>query len=215
MFFCLRVDLDYVPWDTPDAKDFGHGEPAAFLRMLDLARSQGLKFHFFASNRNLLALPAIADAVLSEGHDLDWLCKHADQADERFPKALDLFESLGAKMMGFSYRSPWPENATFEGAETLRFLSAPVGGCPPGLRLFPVETRSARDSVRSGGTIKSWTDTVKLQVREAASRRRGVTVVVRPQVFGRHDPRLHFLREVLDMARAVGLEVKTLREVVD
>jgi hypothetical protein len=212
MYFCLRVDLDYVPWDTPDAKDFGHGEPAAFLRMLELAKSNGLKFHFFASNRNIQALPAVADAVLSEGHDLDWLCKHADQADERFPKAQELFESLGATMRGFAYRGAWPENATFKGAETLKFVSALPGGVPPGLKLFPVETRSARDSLRAGNTIKSWSDTVKLQVRDGASRRRGVTVVVRPQVFGRHDPRLHYLKEVLDLARAVGLEIKTLRD---
>ena len=31
MYFCLRIDLDYVPWDTPDATEFGHGEPAVFL----------------------------------------------------------------------------------------------------------------------------------------------------------------------------------------
>ena len=33
MFLTLRIDLDYVPWDSPDAHEFGHGEPAAFLNM--------------------------------------------------------------------------------------------------------------------------------------------------------------------------------------
>ncbi len=78
MYFCLRIDLDYVPWDTPDAKDFGHGEPAMLLRILEMARHTGLKFHFFASNRVLRAFPANADAVLNDGHDLDWFCKHPE-----------------------------------------------------------------------------------------------------------------------------------------
>ena len=50
MFLCLRVDLDYVPWDSPDATEFGHGEPAVLLKLLELGRFTGYKFHFFASN---------------------------------------------------------------------------------------------------------------------------------------------------------------------
>lgn len=213
MYFCLRVDLDYVPWDTPDAKDFGHGEPAVFLRMLELAKANGLKFHFFASNRNLQALPAIADTVLNEGHDLDWLCKHADQAEVRFAKALTLLESLGTKPLGLAYRGSWPENCAFAGVETLTFISAGPGLAPPGLKLFPVETKNTRDTIRSGSTIKSWADNAKIQVREAASRRRGVTLVVRPQVMGRYDPKLGYLREIVNLSEAVGMEVKTLRDV--
>jgi hypothetical protein len=213
MYFCLRVDLDYVPWDSPDAKEFGHGEPAAFLRMLELAKSEGLKFHFFASNRNLLALPSIADAVLNEGHHLDWLCKHADQAQVRFAKALALFEPLGSSIAGFAYRSAWPADQPFPEAAQLSFLSALTGSVPPAnLHLFPVDTKNARDSIRGGSTIKSWFDSVKIQVRENASRRRGVTVVVRPQVFAKHDPHLYYLKELLTLAEAVGLEIRTLRQ---
>ena len=58
--------MDYVPWDTPDATEFGHGEPAMVLRLLDMARQRGFKYHFFASNRTLRAFPSSAEAVLND-----------------------------------------------------------------------------------------------------------------------------------------------------
>jgi hypothetical protein len=125
-----------------------------------------------------------------------------------------LFESLGSNPLGFAYKTAWPEGATFEGAESLKFISSPPGGSPPGLKHFTVETKSGRDSIRAGSTIKSWMDSAKLQIREAASRRRGVTLVVRPQVFGRYDPKLNYLREIIELAEPVGLEIRTLRDVL-
>ena len=214
MFFCLRVDLDYVPWDTPDAKEFGHAEPAVLLRMLELAKTTGYKFHFFASNRCLQALPAEADAVLNEGHHLDWLCKRIDQVEERFAKAQGLFAAIGNKPMGFALKGAWPEGATFSAVETLQFLSAMPGSAPPGVRLIPVETKTAREAYRAGTSVKSWSDTAKIQIREAASRNRQVTLVVRPQVLGRYDPKLVFLHEILDLAQAVGATPGTLRELI-
>src|SRR5436189_6418729 len=107
MYFCLRIDLDYVPWDTPDAVEFGHGEPAAFLRLLDLARGSGYRFHFFASERVLRAFPASAEAVLNEGHDLDWFCKHPEDP-ARKEEALRLLAEMGHKPLGLAIKGNWP-----------------------------------------------------------------------------------------------------------
>ncbi len=215
MFFCLRIDLDYVPWDTPDAKEFGHGEPAVVLRILELARYTGFKFHFFASNRVLRAFPAAADAVLNDGHDLDWFCKHPEVPGARYAEALQEFASLGHSPLGFALRSAWPESVgTFEGIDQLKFVSGPPGPVPAGLRLFPVEGKPVREVVRTGMSSRSWADSTKTQLREAASRNRGLTLVVRPQVLARLDPKLSHLRELLELAAAVGMNVRTLREVL-
>ncbi|HWD39584.1 MAG TPA: hypothetical protein VG944_12095 [Fimbriimonas sp.] len=214
MFFCLRVDLDYVPWDTPDAKEFGHGEPAVLLRMLELARSTGYKFHFFISNRTMQALPSEAEAILNEGHDLDWLCKHPEEAAARFEKAAKLFGKIGHQPIGFAYKGSWPHSESFGWTDGLSFFSAMPGPAPEGLRFFPVETKSAREAIRAGTSVKSWADTAKSQIREAASRHRGVTLVIRPQVMGRYDAKLGFLHEILDLAQAVGATPKSLRDVL-
>jgi hypothetical protein len=211
-FFCVRVDLDYVPWDTPDANEFGHGEPAALLRLLDLARSTGCRLQFFVSNRVLRAFNATADAVLNEGHDLDWFCKHPEADSTRFVEALELFSALGSKPLGLCVRGSWPAEGggAFLG---LRFLSAGPGSVPEGLRLFPVETKPDRDAARSGMTARAWTDGIKTSMRDAASRNRGLTVAVRPQVLARFDPKLSHVRELLEFAQAIGLPVRTLRQV--
>ncbi|MDR3689043.1 MAG: hypothetical protein P4L46_06660 [Fimbriimonas sp.] len=215
MFFCLRIDLDYVPWDTPDAKEFGHGEPAMLLRILELARNTGLKFHFFASNRVLRAFPANTDAVLNEGHDLDWFCKHPDAPGARFEEAKAEFAALGHEPKGFALRAPWPTGIeAFPGMEKLQFVSGPPGSIPATIRYFPVEGRSVRDVARTGITARSWVDTTKTQLREAASRNIGLTLPVRPQVLARLDPKMNYIKELLDLAGAVGMPILTLREVL-
>jgi len=30
---CIRLDLDYVPWDSYNANLYGHGEPAMILKL--------------------------------------------------------------------------------------------------------------------------------------------------------------------------------------
>lgn len=213
MYFCLRVDLDYVPWDTPDAAEFGHGEPASLLRILDLARQTGYKFQFFASNRVLRAFPASAEAILNDGHDLDWFCKHPEEAGERYAEAKPLFQSIGHQPIGFCVKNAWPANLpSFPGMEELRFISAAPGPVPSGLRLFPVETKTAREAVRAGLSARAWCDAAKTHLRELASRNLGTTVVVRPQVLAKFDPRLGHVREILDLAKAVGLPVISLRD---
>jgi hypothetical protein len=214
MFFCLRVDLDYVPWDSPDASEFGHGEPAMLLKLLELGRFTGYKFHFFASNRVFRALSAVAEAVLNDGHDLDWLCKHPEHADARFRDAVALAGEHGHHFKGMAVRGSWPAGATFEGIETLEFLTAQPGPIPGKLRLFPVEIRSARDAYRSGISARAWTDSAKAALREYASRNLSTTIVVRPQVLAKFDPRLGHVREILDLAQAADMQVRTLRDVM-
>lgn len=211
--FTLRVDLDYVPWDTPDAAEFGHGEPAALLRLLELARHTGYKFQFFASNRVLRAFPANAEAVLNDGHDLDWLCKHPEHADERYAEAHTLFSLIGHVPIGMAAKRAWPsEDTMFEGIDELVYLSALPGPCPPGLVLFPVETRAVREAVQSGMAARTWTDLTKTQLRDFASRNLSLTLAVRPQVLARFDSRLSHLKEILEFATALDLSILTLRE---
>lgn len=215
MYLCLRIDLDYVPWDTPDAGEFGHGEPAALIRILEMGRHTGLKFHFFASERALRAFPANAEAVLNDGHDLDWLCKHPDQGERRLEEARAHFSMLGHVPQGLALRTAWPADVpAFEGLDTLRFVSAPPGAVPGGLIHFPIETRPVREAIRGGMSVRTWTDATKAQLREAASRRVGVTVDIRPQVLSRYDSRLTHLKEILDLARAVDLPIRTLRDLL-
>jgi hypothetical protein len=214
MYLCLRIDLDYVPWDTPDAAEFGHFEPATLVRLLELARRTGYKLHFFASERALRAFPANGEAVLNDGHDLDWLCKRPEQGSSRFEEAAREFAALGHRAEGLAIRSPWPSEAQGEYLADLRFASGPPGPTPPGLRAFSVETKPFREAVRAGIGVRAWTDAVKAQLRETASRRAGITVVVRPQTLGKYDPKLSHLREILDLARAVDLPVRTLRDLV-
>ncbi|HSI72551.1 MAG TPA: hypothetical protein VK934_05200 [Fimbriimonas sp.] len=209
----LRVDLDYVPWDTPDAAEFGHGEPAVLLRLLDLAKQKGYKYHFFMSNRALRAFPADAEAVLNEGHDLDWFCKHPEMPEERFQEALALFSLHGHVPLGMCIRGAWPACAgEFEGIEELRFLSAAPGFTPGHLALFPVDTRTLREGIRAGLTARAWCDAVKAQMRESATRDRLTTVVVRPQVLAKHDPKLIYTREILELATAIGMPMGSLRD---
>lgn len=214
MYLCLRIDLDYVPWDSPDAAEFGHGEPASLVRLLELGRQSGYKFHFFASERALRAFPSNAEAILNDGHDLDWLCKRPDQGQARFEEAQALLASQGHVPIGLAVRTAWPEGTNFAALESMRFVSAGPGNVPSHLRHFPVDTKSFRDAVRAGTSVRSWTDGIKAQVREAASRHTALTVVVRPQALAKLDARLVHFREVLDLARAVDLPVRTLRDLL-
>jgi hypothetical protein len=213
MFLCLRVDLDYVPWDTPDAKEFGHGEPALLLRLLDYARESGLKVHAFASERALRAFSSLPDAILGEGHHLDWLCKHPEQ-EARFREAQDLFKLAGSDIQGLALKQPWPEGFEPAWLSELHFVSGPEGHLPPRLHPFRVETSLDREASRGGQTSRAWTDQVKRQLREAASRNHVSILPVRPQVLARYDPKLDHLSEIIDIAIAVGLKVRTMREIL-
>jgi hypothetical protein len=215
LHFCLRIDLDYVPWDTPDAAEFGHGEPAMLLKLLDLARHKGYKYHFFISNRAMRAFPATPEAILNDGHDLDWFCKHPENPEQRFTDAVTLFSLAGHVPRGMCIRDTWPpEQPHFPGIQELKFLCSRPGFCPPNLIHFPMEARSLREGIRSGLTTRTWCDSVKQLIRDNASRNRGLVVAIRPQVLAKHDPKLTSLREIIDMSFLAGLRMQTLRELI-
>jgi len=201
-FLCVRIDLDYVPWDTPDAQQFGHGEPAMLLRLLEMGRRNGARWHFFASERTLRAFPTEADAILNDGHDLDYLAKHPEEP-ARWAEARGLFEAAGHAARGWAIRGAWPEGLA--APEGVTFFSGPPDARPPG-RLFPVAGRSLHDALRHGMGLRAWLDASRGHLEGEA------TVVVSPQVLARVDPRLTGLEELLQAARALGLPMRTLRE---
>lgn len=212
MYLCLRVDLDYVPWDTPDAQEFGHGEPAMFLRMLEMAKRTGSKFQFFASSRVLRAFPSTADAVLNEGHDLDWYCKHPGDV-ARSSEALELFLTLGHTPIGIATKEIWPTDTAWPG-EPFQFLCSPGKRCPKPIKHIPVESKPLREATRGGISLRDWADSSRSLIWDAAARRLGLTLVVRPQVLAKHDPKATVLRELIDLGRAVGLDIVTCRDLV-
>lgn len=190
-----------MPWDTPDAQQFGHGEPAMLLRLLELGRQTGSRWHFFASERALRAFPTGTDAVLNDGHDLDYLAKHPTDA-ERTEEAGRLMAAAGHSVRGWAIRGAWPADFAPPGVE---FLSGPADTVTS-LRLFPTEGRGLHETIRQGGSLRSW-------LTEAMEGFQGeVTVVVTPQVLARVDPKLDGLKELLRAARAAELPLRTLRE---
>jgi hypothetical protein len=200
-FLCIRIDLDYVPWDTPDAQQFGHGEPAMLLRLLELGRQTGSRWHFFASERALRAFPTGTDAVLNDGHDLDYLAKHPEDT-ERAAEAGRLMSAAGHSIRGWAIRGGWPASFAPPGVE---FLSGPADSVTP-LRLFPTEGRGLHETVRQGGSLRTW-------LSETIERLHGeVTVVVTPQVMARVDPKLDGLKELLRASREAEMPLRTLRE---
>ena len=86
MFLTLRIDLDYVPWDTPDAAEFGHGEPATLHLeeqwIRDVTITTGLVDTF--STPTLLRL--LAGRQLDAGR----FVTHRFGLDD-FPKAYEVF----------------------------------------------------------------------------------------------------------------------------
>ena len=213
MYLCLRVDLDYVPWDSPDAGEFGHGEPATLLRLLELAAVREQRFHFFASNRVLRAFPTEAEAILNRGHALDWFCKHPLNLMPRYEEAVELFGLFGHHIQGLCVRAAWP-GAVTSVPDEVRFISSSGTATPAGVRHFPVETKSDREASRGGLAAKKWAETLKAQLRELASRNRGATVVVRPQVLAKYDPKLLQVRDLLEFGEAIGMSPRTLRELL-
>lgn len=213
MNLCVRVDLDYVPWDTPDAQEFGHGEPAMVLRLLELGRSAGFKYHWFASNRVLRAFPSIADAILNEGHDLDWLCKRLDQFDLRYANALDRFSTFGISPAGFALRGAFTtDEAARAFPDTLRFATAPAGPAPTGLRFFPVSVRPERDALRAGQTVRAWGEGVRNSLRQSATQGQDMILCVRPQVLAKVDSKLGHFRELVEFSLGINYRLRTLRE---
>lgn len=200
--FCLRVDLDYVPWDSPDAEEFGHGEPAVFLKLLDYARSRGFAFHFFVSNRVLSAFPSIPEAVLNEGHSLDWLCKHPAE-EERWDRAAKLFKNIGHEPMGIGVLEPWPKDIEYEA----EFFSGPRCELSQGERFF-CEPNALRNAVREKNGYADWLKSFRKREKKM------ISLVVRPQVLAKVDPQISGLIGIIDQLRNEGRELTTFRSLL-
>lgn len=129
---CFRLDLDSTPWDHSS----GYGvEQSRLVALFDDARRTGIKFHVFASSRALRASPGLVDAVLGDGHDLDWLHTGPPSA---WPEAMDEAEALiqgtGHTWWGVGVTSPFAHLLE----DRVRFISAPD---PDGMFRRPFETR--------------------------------------------------------------------------
>jgi hypothetical protein len=207
MFLCLRIDLDYVPWDTRLADEFGHGEPAMILRLLDFARSSGLKFHFFISTRALRAFPTATDAVLGEGHDLDWLC--TDPTLRGLDQAGAEFRLSGHKPVGFGLEREWPQMPTPDWVTQFQFASCLAGSCPEPIQCFPVSLSALR-----GETSNAWVGRARRLIAETQKSHGHATVCVSPSALGRFDPTLAALREISEFATSAGVPIRTLREAI-
>lgn len=135
MKLVLRLDLSYVPWNAQV-----HHEPAAFIRLLDVGRRHGLKYHFFVSTANVLAFPTMADQALNDGHDVDWL--RFSERDE-LDRAEDAFQRLGHRVMGGAGTAPclderlqwWIPDATPE-PSTTEILPFPLSGSCDDVRVL-------------------------------------------------------------------------------
>jgi hypothetical protein len=189
MELCLRIDLDYVPWDTPDAEEFGHGEPAMTLRLLEFARHNGFQFHFFVSNRVLNAFPSVAEAVLNDGHVLDWLCKHPDD-QKRTNEARELFDKLGHKFVGLAYKNEWdselPEGLKFVTSRAVRSETWHIQDT-----MLPL-----RDVAKQPGEFRDWLETTES------------ILTIRPQHLAFVDPKLTKLGPFLQKQS----KLRTLRD---
>jgi hypothetical protein len=106
------VDLDATPWNG----DSGiYAEPAMTVRLLVRAREEGWIMHFFASLRSLRASPSLPEAILNDGHDLDWLCTKTEVAAD-FPAAAEEFREFGHEVVGLVGEGVCPEGAAFSAA---------------------------------------------------------------------------------------------------
>ena len=199
----LRIDLDYVPWDTPDAEAFGHAEPAMVLRLLELARKRGVRYHFFISNRSLRAFPALVDCILGEGHDLDWLMKRPDQQDERWDEARRLAEQARTQFRGWAIRGDLPASIPNE----IEFVSAPVSVHP---HTFLTQIPSLREGLRAGQSLGAWEMAMTERVQTAGHH----TVRFHPQVLGHIDPGLKVVTRLVELCSKQGIGIRTLRQLV-
>lgn len=196
----LRFDLDYTPWNESVVERFGHGEPAMVQRLADLARAEGLKFHFFASEASILALPSITELVLNEGHHVDGLVARASAA-----ATAEALLRLGSAVQGMAasqgvYLDPK------QLPSTTRFTSSDVEVA--GYEWFQPSMPSLGKHISGGNPPASWFDVGKRQL----SLPEPVLLVIEPAVLAKVDPTLTLLSELVSTADRLNRKLMTLRD---
>lgn len=209
-FACIRADLDYVPWDTVAAEEWGHGEPAMLLRLLSFGRERGLRVHFFSSTRSTRAFPAAIEAILDEGHDLDWLCRVATPTEVEIEASRALFKRHSHAIRGSGFSVSGPISAAgFE------FVSAGAELENAGPRHFPQLAPTAINAAQSGQSARAWRESVIEHAQQCSDQANGFTLAIRPQVLSRFDPTLSHLDAILRAISELEMPLRTLRQVID
>ena len=202
MDFCLRIDLDYVPWDADE-----HDEPAMLVRLLDQARSSGWKHHFFASTRTVRAFSPLAESILNEGHDLDWICPRPEHVVADLREASTVFGVHGQALAGAGLISAWP--AGLPGPEALRWYSSIDGTGPDDALIFPALWISPKEASRRGFGGEMWGEMVEERVTQTDA---SVAIRVQPSFLARIDPRLRMLDKLIAALLSQGRQMRTMRE---
>jgi len=183
---CLRIDLDYVPWEN----SADSSEPAMLLKLLDFARHTGTKFHFFISTRSLRAFPTSADAILGEGHDLDWLTEHPTL--QEFQKAQALFGLAGHKIVGLATHCEILDHEIEEDAG-LKFVVGPESLSTQRLIKFVSHQIDGAHDIQPESIT---------------------TLKIRPSAFAHTDPNLKALERFVTEASSKGIAIRTLRDAI-
>lgn len=208
----LRVDLDYVPWDTPDVEEFGHSEPAVVLKLLQWAASRKLSLSFFCSTRVMRVFPSMVAKVEYEGHVVEWLCKHPQEFRSRLESAMEVFASCGAKPEGIGFKT----HATIKKEDykqwPFRFSSGPPGTSVEGLPCFPVDGNTDRESYWANIPAYKWADQLKGMIRNRSTSHDVLTIGIRPQVLAKYDPTLQHLDSLVEYVQVMDTPIVLLRD---
>ena len=174
------------------------------IRILDFARERGLRFQFCASNRVLRAFPALGDAILDHGHDLDWYCKHPLEPEMRWPTAQELFSRLGKQPEGIAFKTPPPPQSSLD--STFRWT---CGGALSGVFEIPVQLFSLHTDLTSGVGYKKCLDDVSKFLHPQL---RPCCLAIRPQDLRQFDPRLGGLDQLFKLCDEDAIPILTLRQ---
>lgn len=211
MYLCLRIDLEYLPWENCPAGELPHSESAMFIRLLDVVRKLGPRLHFFATVPVMRAFPAMVSALLQEGHDLDWLCLDPTSADISFELARQQIGSSEYEIRGMGTKEAWPSE--LELPSNASFLSSRAGPLPSRIRHFPVTIMIDGDRVKSAQTMTTLNEDLRALLRDHASRRVPATFAIQLPALATVDRQLMSLHRLIEFAESIDMPIRTLRQV--
>jgi hypothetical protein len=143
----VRIDLAALPWTGLDGGIDATHEITMLLRLLELGRRTGHRFHFFSTAASLRAFPMSAEAILTEGHVLDWLADGEEATDE----VLQAFLENGVQPTGAGLtQSEVPELPDW-----VRFTCGPGQGGSQ-VKHFGLRNEPLRDALLAGQTYAGW-----------------------------------------------------------